>query len=654
MQTLSTEQLVGQTIDNYVVRSLLGRSRLNAVYLAQHPMQQEVVALTTFCLPEHFSSEARARFQQRFVHEAAALTTLKHRNLLPVIGYGEKFGYSYLITPYMTNGSLADLLQHQGYYAPSYALHILEQIAAGVGYAHRKGMVHGTLKLSNILFQSNETFVVAGFGLSSILQQRGIKPIDKPYAHLLNVADTFLYAPTSIAPEVVQGQPVDFRSDIYGIGAMLFELLSGQPLFTGSSPLDIAMQHVQSPLPSLHHIRSDIPIAMELVVNHALARDPNQRFQHVGEFVEAFAQTCRGEVSHANPHHNRSSTSSMLNASGKGAAVNESLAHMREENTSTGPWQFLPPVVTGKINAVSVTGKQTNTPLLSASAPGTSVEPKPIVQQEATNAPVQPGTQRFPTQRMPPESVTKDTDPMKTPDWWIQAPSDPFAAYLTKQSEQSQNVSNTKALHAKQSGSLSATQSTKRSRRSTKRSHNAGRRKVVALLAGGSVAAVGVGVAVKMNLIHLIPSTAAPMSSIGSTTTTNGNQSQMGNMGGMRGMNGMGNGGTPTQNTSQGHAGTVVGTKDLGINESMGFLNPSDGKPSLLIHLPNGKFVAYERACTHQGVSVNYDPVTHKLVCPAHGAIFDPSNSAAVLQGPATRPLALVTVRVNADGTITV
>lgn len=639
MQTLSTEQLVGQTIDNYVVRSLLGRSCLNAVYLAQHPMQQDVVALTTFRLPEHFSSEAHARFLQRFVREAAALTTLKHRNLLPVIGYGEKFGYSYLITPYMTNGSLADLLQRQGYCAPSYALNVLEQVVAGVGYAHRKGIVHGALKLSNILFQSNETFVVASFGLANILQQRGIKPIDKPYGHLLNIADTFLYAPTSIAPEVVQGQPVDQHSDIYGIGAMLFELLSGKLLFTGSSPLDTAMQHVQHPLPSLHQIRPNVPIAMELVINHALARDPDQRFQHVSELVEAFAQTCRGEISHTEPYHN-SNTSSTVNTPSKGV-VNESVPSTREEHISVGPWQLLPPVVTGKINAVSVTGKQMN----AASSHAASMEPKPIVQQVATNAPLQTRMQRVPTQSIPPESATKDTDAMKTPDWWIQTPSDPFAAYLTQQSEQSQNVSSTKAFHAEQSVSHSVSQSTKRSRRSTKRSHNAGRRNVVALLAVDGVAAVGVGVAAKMNLMHLIPAATSHTPSMMNATTTNGNQTQIGDGG---------NGGTSKQNTPQSHAGVVVGTTDLGINASMGFLNPSDGKPSLLIHLPNGKFVAYERACTHQGVEVNYDSATHKLVCPAHGAIFDPANNAAVLQGPAKRPMTLVTVRVNADGTITV
>jgi Rieske Fe-S protein len=431
---------------------------------------------------------------------------------------------------------------------------------------------------------------------------------------------------------------------------MLFELLSGQPLFTGSSPLDTAMQHVQHPLPSLRQTRPDVPIAVELVVNHALERDPNQRFQHVSELVEAFAQTCRGEGSHAKPHHNRS-TSSMLNTSGKVVAVKENLSHMREENTSTGPWQFLPPVVTGKINAVSATGKQTNTPSLSASTPAPLREQKPPVQQAATHTYAQHDSQRFPVQGIAPESVKKDTDAMKTPDWWVQTPADPFAAHLAKQSEQSRNDFNAKDSHMEQSMLQSVSPSKKPARRSTNRSRSAGRRKVVALLATGSVAAVGVGVAAKMNLVHfIVPSTTSSMPPAVSTTTTNGHQSQMGNMGNM---NGMGKGGTPTQNKPQGHTGAVVGTTDLGINQSMGFLNASDGKASLLIHLPSGKFVAYERACTHEGVSVNYDPVTHKLVCPAHGAIFDPTNNAAVLQGPATRPLTPVTIRVNADGTIT-
>ncbi len=109
----------------------------------------------------------------------------------------------------------------------------------------------------------------------------------------------------------------------------------------------------------------------------------------------------------------------------------------------------------------------------------------------------------------------------------------------------------------------------------------------------------------------------------------------------------------PPQPTPAPHTGKVIGSTSQQINTSQNFRNPADGNGSLLIHLPNSNFVACERACTHEGVSVYYDAGTHQLVCPAHGAIFDPANGFSVLQGPATTPLPGVSIHVNADGTIT-
>ncbi len=86
----------------------------------------------------------------------------------------------------------------------------------------------------------------------------------------------------------------------------------------------------------------------------------------------------------------------------------------------------------------------------------------------------------------------------------------------------------------------------------------------------------------------------------------------------------------------------------------MAFTSPLNNQDDLLVHLSNNSFVAYDRACTHQNVPVNYDPATQKFVCPAHGSIFDPANNGAVLQGPAQRPLSKVTIKVNTDGTIAV
>jgi Rieske Fe-S protein len=96
----------------------------------------------------------------------------------------------------------------------------------------------------------------------------------------------------------------------------------------------------------------------------------------------------------------------------------------------------------------------------------------------------------------------------------------------------------------------------------------------------------------------------------------------------------------------------AIGQASLAVNSSKTFLNPNDGNESLLIHLATGAFVVYERACTHVGVNVNYDPTTHTLICPAHGAVFDPAKQGAVLQGPATQPLPSVAIQVQSNGAI--
>ncbi len=108
----------------------------------------------------------------------------------------------------------------------------------------------------------------------------------------------------------------------------------------------------------------------------------------------------------------------------------------------------------------------------------------------------------------------------------------------------------------------------------------------------------------------------------------------------------------PTPTPTPSHSGTVIGNTNQPTNTAVSFTNPADSKGSLLIHLSSG-FVACESACTHQGVTVNYDPGSGHLVCPAHGAIFDPASSFSVVQGPATSPLPAVSIHVNADGTVT-
>src|SRR6266516_4042093 len=194
----------------------------------------------------------------------------------------------------MTNGSLADILKRKGRCDHLEVLDVLEQVTPGLEYAHRRGGIHGTLKPANIVLNSERKMLVAGFGLMHILQMRGIEANNKPYGHLLSIADTFLVAPEYIAPEVVQGQSIDKRSDIYALGVILFELLSGKPPFTGANPVDVAKMHVEQTAPSLRGLCPDITVALASVVNQALDRTPARRFQSASELTEAFAQASLG------------------------------------------------------------------------------------------------------------------------------------------------------------------------------------------------------------------------------------------------------------------------------------------------------------------------------------------------------------------------
>jgi Rieske Fe-S protein len=212
-----------------------------------------------------------------------------------------------------------------------------------------------------------------------------------------------------------------------------------------------------------------------------------------------------------------------------------------------------------------------------------------------------------------------------------------------------------------------------RGRTSQRSSSGLNRRQVLAIVASGGVVAAGALLVTNLHLINMGRPTASANTQGGQTGTTNTQGSQTGTkntQGGQTNTKPQG-GQTGTKNTQggqtntkpqvkatqpaqmPGHTGTAIGSTTQLKNTSQQFANPADGKASLLIHLPNGNFVAYKQACTHEGVSVNYDPGTQTLVCPAHGAIFDPAKSGAVLQGPATSPLPMVGVKVNADGSVT-
>lgn len=584
-QPLAEDQLVGEVIASYRVEQLLGHGKVNAVYMARQQGQQQPVMLTTFLLPQAFSPQARERFQQRFLQEGTQLARLRHPHILPVYDFGEYRGYPYLVTPLVTTGSLAKLLKQQSRLAPERALAILKQIAAGLDYAHSTGVVHGSLSSTNIMLDREQNVQIAGFGLEHILEMRGLEPLNYPYAHLMSIAQTFLGSPEHIAPEVVQGAPIDARADVYAVGAILFELLTGKPPFSGVDPLSTAIMHLQQPVPLLQTVSPDLSPALDFILQRALERNPAQRYPSAHALVEAFERVLR-----------------IIDTTGNAPVMEAQHLVKGAKDVPT-----LPPI-----------------------APQPSVPQQNAAQSEDLNA-----------------AEELAVDPFV---WW---------STTSLAAVQSSASATDVAAPGRLTGSISAPQ----------QRVDKGRRRVTALLVTGSGVAVGIlgvgGFGLAARLMREKNSKSAAgnamnmQSMSASKTATPGSmQMQMGSPTPKASATQKAkpsptpsptSGSTPTPSRT----GTVIGASNQGANSAKSFMNPADGAGSLLVRLSSGSFVAFESACTHEGVTVNYDAASQKLICPRHRAIFDPANNAQVLQGPAPKPLPPVSIRVNGDGTVT-
>ncbi len=665
MQTVSVDQLVGKKLGDYQIEQLLGRGKMSAVYMAQQRSQNRTVMITTFNIPETLSMVARERFTARFSQVGSSLMTLNHPHILPIYDCGVQFGSPYLVTSFVKGGSLAQVLKQQPRLSPEQALDMLKHIADGLDYAHSQGIVHGLLNPANILVINEQVMQVTGFGLKQMLQMQGIEDNNHPQAHLFSIAGTFLGSPEYIAPESVLGSSFDARVDVYALGIMLFELLSGSPPFTGKDPLEIATKRLQQPVPALHEMCHDLPAAYDLIFYQALEREPEKRYKHAGEITRAFERVLKVLEGAAKD----SATSEKQTTMHSQLTLPPTVNWFDEEIIPNRKWQFTPPVVTGHLAAVQ--GNPQATTVVSSNNGMKQVPEEEQVVRLATTSEKQ-------SQADAQNSASAKTDPFV---WW--------SATSSKTSEQTPGTFARRAT--KRPTNYNANK-----RRKT--SVNERRQVVVGLLTGTAVVGIlGIGgisfgrfiESTKQSLPGSTQSAGSNTSSTSSPTqasqgttpaATHGTQqtptvsrtpkAQPSPTTGTQATPQTTPGATqppkPTPKPTQApppptpqppqHTGTVIGHTNMSNNSSVSFSNPADGQGSLLMRLSNGNFVACERACTHVGVPVNYDSGSGQLLCPAHGAVFDPLNGFSHVSGTGPSglsPLPKVTIRVNADGTIT-
>jgi eukaryotic-like serine/threonine-protein kinase len=264
--------------DRYNIIRRVGVGGMADVYLADDLKMGRQVALKILH-PQYAGDDS---FVERFRREALAAAKLSHPNIVQIYDSGREGDFNFIVMEYVEGRSLKDYLAQEGPLEVAEASRIAREVLTALAYAHRSGLVHRDVKTGNILLSSDGKVQVTDFGIA--LAQAG---------STMTQTGTILGTAYYLSPEQAQGLPLDGRSDIYSLGVVLYEMLTGRRPFEGDSPVSIAYKHVREmPRPPSHH-RADVPRPLEAIVMTALTKRPEDRYSSAALMrrdLEAFAQ----------------------------------------------------------------------------------------------------------------------------------------------------------------------------------------------------------------------------------------------------------------------------------------------------------------------------------------------------------------------------
>lgn len=591
---IPVEHLVGKDIGEYHLTQLIGQGTLSAVYLAQRQGgEPRETMLTVFLLPAECRGAARERFMARFMQHASAISRLQHPYIVPTYAFGEQYGYPYLVTPLIEGETVASFLKKQQRCAPDLMLALLRQIADALDYAHNHNVIHGTLKSSNVL----------------LVRQRG---------------------PDGLYSVMVAGFGLAHMLEMRGIGQVAHQYpalfsVAGTLL---TNPVYIAPEVV---LGGTFDARVDVYalgiLVFEMLCGYPPFYDPDPFVvlqKHVDERIpslQSVAPDVPAALDIALQRALERDPSFRLQSASKLVTAFERVLNVMEEATRPAPLppgtalpmnvhlalvDTLPPGDTGEYKVAMAGITSGRVPKVAPSFPGNTFKLQSL--PRPTSLPMGPAT---------PGGAVPD---MKVPPTKQQPAYSASSASARGQAAPAQQRANGNGMT---SSNTSDTATTGQQKPVAARP-DMGRRRVV--MAVNGVITVGVLLGGGFTLLHLFQDGTLHLPG-----QTEAHQAT-----------------SPTAKT-----GNVISTTVPPKNTARNFTDPNTKLESILINLPNGQLVAYHRACTHEQALVNYDSLTHKLICPLHQAQFDPQHMGKVLKGPATKPLKAVTVHVQANGTIT-
>lgn len=266
---------IGDQFDHYQIQAHLTQGGMSDVYRAFDLINRREVVIK---VPDQSMLGDPAQFE-RFQRELEVMKTLDHPTILKGLGSGKYNRIPYLVTEFVDGKSLRTLIESSAPLTSDEAVSLTRKIANGMEYCHKNEVIHRDLKPENILITADGQPVIMDFGLALT---KGAHRVT--YSNLSATMGT----PDYMAPEQIEGQRGDERTDIYALGTILYELLSGKVPFTGDNNMVIMAQHLNATAPRLDRIRPSISPQLAAIVATCLARDPDQRYANMSALIEAF------------------------------------------------------------------------------------------------------------------------------------------------------------------------------------------------------------------------------------------------------------------------------------------------------------------------------------------------------------------------------